>query len=903
MTMSRGSCVGTIVSHFRFTRLIGEGGMGEVYEGIDTLLDRKVAIKTVRQEHRFNEVSRARFFREARILSSLDHPHICRVYEYIEGDDVDFLVLEFIEGSSLKEALKTGVDDGQKMAIALQVSSALVAAHERGIVHRDVKPENIQLTGDGSVKVLDFGLSRVVEESDAISDSVTPGDGRPTSVACKGTDSEQTLAIQGQSSSSRVESFGRDDSASKTRTHEMLGTPTYMSPEQVACEEVTTASDMFSFGLVLHELFTGEKAFDRTMELTALLLHIHQGQYREAHGIDADLGALIEALKSKDPQNRPTAGETVRRLQWIKDKPKRRHRRLALSASMAFLVVIALVLGFLSLRLKSEAERASHEAHAAQQVTRFLEDLFHVSAPTESLGEEVTAREMLDRGAARLETSLTDVPETRGRLMSEIGRIYRNLGHYEEAEDLLSRALEIQLSELPSRHIDVIDTQFNLGRLYALTKRHTEAIQVLEPIFDTLEQFYGRTDPGFVEVGSMLAKIYQEQGNPRGAELFVEMVKICDSAPESRTLIDTLHNLGLFALNTGDVEHAALLIGRARELGERLLAADDPDMGTIHATLADIYVTLGRYDDAEKLLIRSLEIHEKVLGSEHDEVAKRLGTLASFYARFGRYDEAEPYFVRARAIAVQNFGPDHLFTAAISTNLATIYTDRARYPEAEAMTKSALAIYREKAPAHPGMSILIANLGTIYLATDCLEKAEAAFVEALKFLERHTPTDRVNRGIFTTNLAETCLKLGRLDRAEELYAEAYELIGQALGFQHYAIGEILRGTALVHLELGKVDEAHLTVQRAGKILNATLGRNHVLFAQNLFAHGRINLARGDAEAALPMLRETIQTLESTWGTDNPDLIPVLEVYRSALATQGSETGEIDRRIHRLQGGG
>ncbi len=898
--MTSGSRIDTVVGHFRLTRLIGEGGMGEVYEGLDTLLDRRVAIKTVRQERRFDEVSRARFFREARILSSLDHPHICRVHEYLEGDDVDFLVLEYIEGSSLKDTLETGVDDNQKLAIALQVTSALVAAHERGIVHRDVKPDNILLTSDGSVKVLDFGLSRIVDEHCEDPDSEGRRHGNPPSVADNQGAREQTLTLQDRPDSGGAGISCRDASVSNIRTLEVLGTPTYMSPEQAMCEEITTASDMFSLGIVFHELFSGEKVFDPTMTIPTLLLHIQAGQYKEVRGIDSDLAVLIEALKSKDAHKRPTAGETWHRLQWIKDKPKRRRQRLAVTASMTLLVVIALVLGFLSIRLKSEAQRASREALAAQQVTGFLEDLFRVSAPVESLGEQLTAREMLDRGVSRLKTSLVDVPETRAKLMSEIGHIYRNLGHFEEAEDLLDQALGIQFAVLPPKHMDVIETQWRLGELYATTGRYSEAVQVLEPILVFYRQYYDRNDIHVAVVGSRLATTYQSQGNPLGDELFVEMVDVCESPPESRMLINTLNQLGSFALNAGDLEHAALLIGRAHEMGERLLAADDPDLATITGTLADLYISLGRHDDAEKLLIRSLEIHEKVLGSEHIEVAKNLGTLASFYARLGRYEEAEPYFVRARAIAVRSYGPDHLVTAAITANLATIYTDRARYPEAEAMTEAALAVYREKAPSHPGMSTLTANLGTIYLMTDRLEMAEVAYVEALEFLERHTPADTINRGIFTTNLAETCLKLGRLKRAEALYIEAYELIGQALGFEHYAIGEILRGKALVQLEMGKLDEAYNSVGRAEKILESMLGRNHVLFAQNLFAHGRINMARGDAEAAVPVLREAVHIFESTWGTDSQDLIPVLEVYQSALAAQGSDTGEIDERIRDLR---
>ena len=154
--------VDTRVSHYRRLDRLGAGGMGEVYVGVDETLKRRVALKAVHSEQRLQAESKTRFLREAQILSQLDHPNICRVYDYIEDERRDWLVLELIEGKNLRLALQGGLDWSARLKIAEQIADVLVVTHAAGIVHRDLKPGNVMITDSGAVKVLDFGLARSV---------------------------------------------------------------------------------------------------------------------------------------------------------------------------------------------------------------------------------------------------------------------------------------------------------------------------------------------------------------------------------------------------------------------------------------------------------------------------------------------------------------------------------------------------------------------------------------------------------------------------------------------------------------------------------------------------------------------------------------------------------------------
>jgi serine/threonine protein kinase len=304
---------GQVVSHYRLVRVLGAGGMGEVYEGFDETLKRRVAMKAIRSGKRLEAEAKARFLREARILSQLDHPNICRVYDYIEDGDRDWLILELIEGQTLRDAIVAGAAL-DPLLIATQIAAVLAATHAAGVVHRDMKPGNVMITPAGDVKVLDFGLSGPADVHETVP---------PARLGAAGPSAAPEVPP------GRIGAPGSDLSSFQSQAGAVIGTLAYMSPEQGRGELATPASDMYSYGRVIEELFSGRLQYGPAEP---------SAEPRVEQQLPSAVAALVARLTDAAPSHRPTADAVVERLKWIAAAPRRRRRQLALAA----LVLLAL---------------------------------------------------------------------------------------------------------------------------------------------------------------------------------------------------------------------------------------------------------------------------------------------------------------------------------------------------------------------------------------------------------------------------------------------------------------------------------------------------------------------------------------------------------------------------------
>ncbi len=741
------SFIGLKVQHYRVFKVLGHGGMGVVYAAYDERLDRKVALKAIRREHRLKPEVKARLLREAQVLSGLEHPHICRIYDILDYQDSDILVLELIEGESLRTVFgpeataSTDRSDVDLLKVAEQVASALAAAHEQGVVHRDLKPDNVMLTPRGDVKVLDFGLARrmenVVGETSLQGDIPSASLREDVSSASLNPDHETPLMTQA----------GR-----------FAGTPAYMSPEQVLGEPVNPASDMYALGILLQEMFTGKPAYE-ARGMPATLIKVARAQTASLAGLDPDLAALIERLESRAAARRPSAVDVCERLRWIHARPQRRRRQMLNAAAMAFLFLSSVALALQTHRIGLAAERANHEAQRANreaaishQVSDFMVDLFELSDPDSVRPEappaeagSITAREILAGGARKISVELAAQPLIRARLMGTIGEIQRKLGLFYEALPLALEALETRERILGPDHPDVAESQAHLANVYLQLGR-----------FDDAAPLYKSS-----------IRIRREAG---GQEL--ELAKC-------------LNGLGIVRWNRGDYEAAEATYLETLALREQALGPRHPDVATSLDNLAIVYKDQLRFDEAEPLYRRSLEIREAVLGPGHNRVAVSLNNLGVLYFDQHRFDEAEPLYERAIAIWEKTLGTEHHAVGVALVNLANIRHQLGQPGRSRALYDRALEIFETTlGPDHPYVGYALAGRGSNLLEAGRHAEAEAPLARALAILEKSLGPEHVDVGRRLKDLARALAQNGETSRANALLERSRRILAKSLGADH-----------------------------------------------------------------------------------------------------------------------
>jgi formylglycine-generating enzyme required for sulfatase activity len=324
--------IGRTFGQYRILEMLGQGGMGEVYLAEDTTLDRKVALKFLPPELRGDEIARRRFLREAKSAAGLDHPFICHIHETGESEDISFIVMERVAGQTLRDKLAAGqLSLSEALRIAEEMAEALIAAHEAGIVHRDLKPANVMLTGDGHVKVMDFGLAKPVST---------------------GEESQEVTLSE------------------LTREGTTVGTVPYMSPEQLQGKPVDVRSDLFSFGVMLYEMLTGKHPFMRatTFETAGAILSEKPPPLSEhLDTAPKHLQTLLDLLLTVDRAARVQSAAEVRTsLREFSESARaaadgrvfRYLKRPAVMAALALALVVIGAMFWLPFRARQKVERA-----------------------------------------------------------------------------------------------------------------------------------------------------------------------------------------------------------------------------------------------------------------------------------------------------------------------------------------------------------------------------------------------------------------------------------------------------------------------------------------------------------------------------------------------------------------
>ncbi|MEM7516783.1 MAG: serine/threonine-protein kinase, partial [Planctomycetota bacterium] len=618
---------------------------------LQTSLDRQVALKVLHAQNAFTARARRRFAREARAIARLNHPHIAGVYDLGVDDDhrTLWLAMELIEGDGMTRLKRESIDLVRLLSLSDQILSALSAAHARSIIHRDLKPSNILVTADGLPKLLDFGISKLLEADDPAAGTA--------------------LTLLGQ----------------------RVLTPEYASPEQVRDEPITTGVDIYALGLLLHRLLTSDRPYAlpttrgealrkaicetpaerpsvtvarlastdlSTAESMAAARSTEPRRLRRR--LAGDLDHIVSKALRKEPSERYVSVELLsadidRHLEGLPVEARRggwryrtgrflRRHRVAVVAGVA--VVLALAAGLVGQtreaeRANREAERATLEATTTARVADFLVTLFDASDPMLTR-EVLTGRQLLDRGVERIHDELSGEPLIQARLMSTLGRVYHNQGLFAEAEPLFATALERRQEVLKAGHPDIATSHLDLaddlrtqGRLEAAMPHYEQAVSMRRKHFGTdsieLAEALNNMALGLIRIGDY----------DRAQELLQSVYEIRrQKLGEHNLTAQSLHNLTLIASRRGD-DRTAVATGRQTlELKSRILPSDHPSTGRTFSLLAGPVRRLGDFPEAERLLQASLEIVLKSWDETHVDVLGIRGDLAFVRHLLGDWEAA-----------------------------------------------------------------------------------------------------------------------------------------------------------------------------------------------------------------------------------------------------------------------
>jgi serine/threonine-protein kinase len=653
--------IGKKIRHFSIVAALGRGGMGDVYAGYDENLKRKVAIKAIQTGRGLTPLARARFLREAQMLSQLDHQGICRIYDYLEFEGGEYLILELIEGHTLTRA-GDDLDNRTKLDIAQQMAQVLDMAHGEGIVHRDLKPDNVMLTPEGQVKLLDFGLARSLDEDSPDFATVDPDAGQADD------EMGQTIPL----------------STDTTQPGTVLGTPLFMSPEQARMEPVSPASDMFSFGLVLQWLFTGSYAYENSDNILALVEQASAANTLPARGIDRDLAALIERLKSRSPARRPNALATREKLDWIASKPKRRNRRFIAAAVIC--TVLLAGLKYVT-DLRSERQRAEYNRVQAEDLMGFmLGDLRDKLEPVGRLDvlDDVGAK-ALEYYEARREEGLGDEENFKlAKAMMQIGEVRMGQGDLEAAREAFEQALITSeslaasapnnteyLAGLGAVHFWIGSIDYHQGRLDDAEIRFQEYLETgrrlvrMEPENADwkMEVGYGYTN---------LAALAEERGDEEIALDFIRQSievkrELIAGNPADAGLKYSLANslgwAGRMLDLTGAPEESLANLQEARTVLEEIIAGDPANttfqdlLSVTLQIIARLQTDMGLNNEALLSYQADLDIISRLVVHDPDNSDWRSGlatsqrSLGLHFLWNGRPDLARPYFLEAYEIS------------------------------------------------------------------------------------------------------------------------------------------------------------------------------------------------------------------------------------------------------------
>ena len=842
--------IGRRIGSWVMLRVLGEGGMGKVFLAAraDEQYRQFVAIKLMHAGLWRSERMVQRFQSERQILANLNHPNIARLLDGgMTSDGSPYLVMEYVDGTPIDEYCREKRPSiTARLELFRRVCLAVEYAHKNLVVHRDIKPANVLVTDEGAPILLDFGIARLL---DAGNEGQMPPKTRPT---------------------------------------ERLMTPEYASPEQLTGESITTATDVYGLGVLLYELLAEAHPFAvqtaNPIEMarqicevdprppSAAALRSPDRAYAEARQLKGDLDHIVLMAIRKEPERRYSSAAELaadvsaylngypviaRNNSWGYRARKfvSRHKLAAITV-----MLLALSLAGFSGAMAVLTQRANKERLSAEREAAFLADMFQAATPAEARGRTVTARELLDRGARRVDKEWGGEPKVQASLLYSIADAYERLGLYDQAQRLAGRSFELRAGALGPQNPSTADSLF----LFALAARSKGEYEQAEPLFRQAlyirQMKFGGDSVVVADSLSKLGNCLYLEGKDAEAESKLRQALGIYRRHSTNSGSNARDYLALLLEKKGEYLEATQLLREAVEIDGRTSGSDSPTY-TMHLhNLAGALARLGDFFTAEARLRESLTTERRILGDAHPDLGyslnllgqvlleegdwrqaepvlreslalwskqgqTRLATGLSNWARVlqaqGKYNDARQYFERALAIAEQPSNADTLKTTRILSKYALLEFDSGHYSRSEELATRALKIQcaMRGGETAPDTAWTIITLVEARVFQGDAAGAEPLLREALMILKTKLPPGYPPVTTAEVRLGEALTAEGKPAAAEPIlrnalasaYAPPFHIpawqVGEAesaLGWCLRALGDTREAQRLLQLSLNKL---------------------------------------------------------------------------------------------------
>ena len=729
------------IGSYRVLREIGRGGMGTVYQAAraDDAFQKIVAIKVIRRGLDTDDLI-DRFRGERQILAMLDHPNITRLLDAgSTADGLPYFVMEYIEGEPIDVYCnRTGLPVAERLKLFREVCAAVSYAHRNLVIHRDIKPGNVLVTTEGIPRLVDFGIAKLLDS-------------------------------------------GSGPDATLTVLHPL--TPEYASPEQIRGEPVTTATDVYSLGVLLYMLLTGQRPYRGTMSAPAEVerticeeepqkpSEAVSEDRRLARCLDGDLDNIVLMALRKDARRRYSSVEqfsedigrhlaglpVIARADTLKYRATKFVRRHKAGVAAAALLIAVLVAGIAATawqarRAAAERDRARIETAKAERINSFLEDMLTYSSPSydspnPAKDKDAKVSEVLEQAAKRAEAELADQPEILAEVQRDIGGVYVTQGRIDQAEPLLRSALE------------------------------------------KVKKLRGSESSDCVVIGNALANCLLIKGDHAGAEaLFRANIEIGRKAARSghgdpKTLAYSLGGYGGMLDRQGD-NSAELYLREALQSASGFQGKDRAFVAMLYNNLGHVAFRKGDLNESERLGRAAIDEYRHLPPGTYVEMAVSLSNLGAVLIRQGKYAEAEPFVREGLDLRRRILGDSHPDTAMGWYRLSDLLYNEGDYTRAEEAVRTSLDVFR-RALSQPENDVVFANplteLGMILNKSGRAREAEQPLREALEIRTRlHAPGNQLI-GLTQASLGECLLAERRYADAEPVLMEGYKILQATAG--------------------------------------------------------------------------------------------------------------------------